>query len=42
MTYLLRLVDVLGIDLDQAMSAKSSANAERYTIERSKGSARKW
>jgi dCTP diphosphatase len=42
MTYLLRLVDVLGIDLDQAMSAKSSANAERYTVERSKGSARKW
>lgn len=42
MTYVLRLVDVLGIDLDAAMAAKSVANAERYTVERSKGSARKW
>ena len=41
MTYLLRLTDVLGIDLDEAMTAKSAANATRYPVATAHGSAAK-
>lgn len=41
LTYLLRLADVLAIDLDQAMSDKFASSAARYTVEESKGNAEK-
>lgn len=41
MTYLLRLADVLDIDLDAAMAAKAGSSAKRYTVQHSKGSAAK-
>jgi NTP pyrophosphatase (non-canonical NTP hydrolase) len=41
MTYLLRFADVLDIDLDAAMTAKTEGSAKRYTVELSKGSAAK-
>lgn len=40
--YLLRLVDVLGIDLLEAASQKMEVNAEKYPIEYSKGLATKY
>jgi NTP pyrophosphatase (non-canonical NTP hydrolase) len=39
--YLLRLADVLGVSLSDALVAKIESNAERYSIERSRGNARK-
>ncbi len=39
--YLLRLADVLGIDLNTALQEKMRSNAERYPIDRSYGSAQK-
>ena len=39
--YLVRLADVLGVDLLAAAQEKVSANERRYTVDRSKGSARK-
>lgn len=41
LTYLLRFADVLDIDLDDALTAKSRRNAERYRADEFKGSARK-
>lgn len=41
LTYLLRVADVLDIDLDQALSDKSADNARRYSAESFKGSAAK-
>ena len=41
MTYLLRFADVLDIDLDAAMTAKTGSSAQRYTVEHSRGSAAK-
>jgi predicted RNase H-like nuclease/NTP pyrophosphatase (non-canonical NTP hydrolase) len=38
MTYLLRLADVLGLDLDAAMTSKAERNAARYPVEASRGS----
>jgi len=39
--YLVRLADVLGIDLGEAVSSKMSDNETRYTVEASRGSAEK-
>ncbi len=39
--YLVRLADVLGIDLGEAVSRKMEANSARYTVEASRGSALK-
>lgn len=39
--YLARLADVTGIDLIAAAQDKLQANAQRYTVERSRGSAEK-
>ena len=40
--YLLRLADVLGVDLAEAASAKLERNAAKYPVALSKGSARKY
>ncbi len=40
--YLLRLSDVLGIDMLQAAQRKMAVNARKYPIARSRGSARKY
>lgn len=39
--YLLRLADVLGVSLSDALVAKMESNASRYSIERSRGNALK-
>ena len=39
--YLVRLADVLDVDLLVAAEAKIAANRQRYTVERSRGNARK-
>ena len=39
--YLVRLADVLGVDLDKAVKDKLQANAKRYPAESSRGSSRK-
>ena len=39
--YLVRLADVLGIDLGRAVGNKMAANEARYTVAASRGSARK-
>ena len=39
--YLLRLADVLGVDLDSAVENKLEANARKYPIAEVRGSARK-
>lgn len=39
--YLVRLADVLGIDLGTAVADKMAANETRYTVEASRGSAQK-
>ena len=39
--YLVRLTDVLGVDLDAAAREKLQLNAARYPVERSRGSNRK-
>lgn len=41
LSYLLRLVDVLEIDLEEALEHKSADNARRYTVRRSRGSSDK-
>jgi len=41
MTYLLRLVDVLDLDLEAALTSKAQRNAERYPVETSRGSSAK-
>ena len=39
--YLLRLADVLGVSLSDALVAKMESKASRYSIERSRGNALK-
>jgi NTP pyrophosphatase (non-canonical NTP hydrolase) len=39
--YLIRLADVLGINLEAAVSQKIAANAEKYPVDEVRGSARK-
>ena len=39
--YLIRLADLLGIDLGEAVAAKMAANELRYTVEASRDSAKK-
>ncbi|MEJ7931625.1 nucleotide pyrophosphohydrolase [Ramlibacter sp. AN1015] len=39
--YLVRLADVLGVDLDAAVKAKLALNAAKYPAERFRGSSRK-
>ena len=40
--YLIRLSDVLGIDLSKAMSQKLLENAEKYPVDKSRGNALKY
>src|SRR4051812_27073196 len=40
--YLVRLADVLSIDLNEAVTIKLGANATKYPVERSRGSAAKY
>lgn len=40
--YLVRLADRMGVDLEQAAFAKIARNAEKYPVEKSRGSARKY
>ena len=40
--YLVRLADVLGLDLIAAARAKLARNAERYPVEKARGSSRKY
>lgn len=40
--YLLRLADVLGVDLGEALAAKLKINAEKYPVEKARGSAAKY
>ena len=35
--YLVRLADVLGVDLDEACRSKLAANAAKYPVERARG-----
>lgn len=39
--YLLRICDVLSIDFEDAVLGKLAANAERYTVDKSRGNAEK-
>jgi dCTP diphosphatase len=39
--YAMRLADVMGIDLAEAVSEKIASNAERYPVSSARGSARK-
>lgn len=40
--YLLRIVSKMDIDLEQAVLAKMKKNAEKYPVEKSKGSVKKY
>ncbi|WP_431870747.1 nucleotide pyrophosphohydrolase [Nocardiopsis eucommiae] len=40
--YLLRLADVLGVDLEQALEDKIALNAEKYPVEKAYGTAAKY
>jgi NTP pyrophosphatase (non-canonical NTP hydrolase) len=40
--YLLRLADVLGVDLESSLAEKITKNAVKYPVERSRGSAAKY
>jgi NTP pyrophosphatase (non-canonical NTP hydrolase) len=40
--YLVRLADKLDIDLERAARAKMTLNAEKYPVEKSRGSSRKY
>ena len=40
--YLVRLADKLGVDLEQAARAKIALNAEKYPVDRARGSSRKY
>ncbi len=42
MIYVIRLLDTLGIDVEQALWRKLKANAERYPVDEVKGKARKY
>ena len=39
--YFVRLADVLGVDLDEACRSKLATNAEKYPLERTRGTADK-
>ncbi len=40
--YLLRLADVMGIDLDAAVQSKIAINAEKYPVEKARGRSTKY
>lgn len=40
--YLVRLADVLGVDLDEAVRNKLALNAAKYPVEKARGSSRKY
>jgi NTP pyrophosphatase (non-canonical NTP hydrolase) len=40
--YLVRLADRLGVDLEQAAQAKIARNGEKYPVDKSRGSSRKY
>jgi len=40
--YLLRLADVLGVELEDALDAKMIKNARRYPVQTARGNARKY
>ncbi len=40
--YLVRLASVLGVDLDQAVQAKLQKNAQKYPIDKAKGTSKKY
>jgi dCTP diphosphatase len=40
--YLVRLADKLGVDLEQAARTKMALNAEKYPVEKARGSRRKY
>lgn len=40
--YLVRLADVLGVDLDEAIRNKLALNAAKYPVEKARGSSRKY
>jgi NTP pyrophosphatase (non-canonical NTP hydrolase) len=40
--YVLRIADLLGIDINQALWDKLAKNAEKYPVDRSRGNARKY
>lgn len=40
--YLVRLADVLGVDLNEAATQKLQRNAERYPAEKARGSSKKY
>lgn len=40
--YLLRLADVLGIDVEEALRAKIQVNGQKYPVELSRGNATKY
>lgn len=42
MMYLVRLADVLQVDLNQAVAEKLAVNAARYPVDRALGSSRKY
>ena len=42
MMYLIRLSDVLGVDINRAISSKLKINAEKYPVERAYGSSNKY
>ncbi|MBD7960920.1 nucleotide pyrophosphohydrolase [Comamonas avium] len=42
MLYLIRLSDVLGVDLNRAVSSKLKINAEKYPVGRAYGSSKKY
>lgn len=42
MIYLLRLADILGVDLERAVQDKMRLNAEKYPVELAKGNAVKY
>jgi dCTP diphosphatase len=42
MLYLVRLADVLGVNLNEAVAAKLKANGTKYPVEASKGNSRKY
>ena len=42
LNYVVRLADVLGVDLEEAFWEKQRLNEERYPVERARGHARKY
>ncbi len=41
-TYLLRLVDVTGVDLEESVKTKLAINADRYPVDKSRGTSTKY